>query len=72
MVAAQAPHHLSCSIGNAELAHVGAVHVVVEVYAADALADVGTCRAVVGERGEVVRRSLAGVSAARLGVHVVP
>eukprot|EP00964_Phaeocystis_antarctica_P047742 scaffold27645_cov59-Phaeocystis_antarctica.AAC.1 len=36
LVAAQAPHHLPRSVGHAELAHSGAVHVVVKGHGADA------------------------------------
>eukprot|EP00964_Phaeocystis_antarctica_P139494 scaffold104276_cov75-Phaeocystis_antarctica.AAC.9 len=50
LVAAQAPHRLPCSVGQAELAHVGAVHVVVKGHCADALAIGGARGAVVGER----------------------
>eukprot|EP00964_Phaeocystis_antarctica_P040350 scaffold23068_cov70-Phaeocystis_antarctica.AAC.1 len=41
LVAAQAPHRLSRSVGQAEHAHVSAVHVVEEGHGADALANGG-------------------------------
>eukprot|EP00964_Phaeocystis_antarctica_P080731 scaffold50438_cov57-Phaeocystis_antarctica.AAC.2 len=67
LVAAQAPHRLPRSVKHAELAHVGAVHVVVEGHGADALANGRTHGAVVGEREQV--SLLSGV---RLGVEVGP
>eukprot|EP00964_Phaeocystis_antarctica_P034932 scaffold19910_cov70-Phaeocystis_antarctica.AAC.7 len=60
LVAAQAPHRLPCSVDQAELAHVGAVHVVVEGHGADALANGGARGAVVGEREEVTLQSRRG------------
>tara|TARA_B110001469_G_scaffold109119_1_gene110107 strand:+ start:6671 stop:6853 length:183 start_codon:yes stop_codon:yes gene_type:complete len=55
LVAAQAPHRLSRGIGEAELAYVVAVHVEVEGHGADALANVGAHRAIVGEREDFAR-----------------
>eukprot|EP00964_Phaeocystis_antarctica_P098096 scaffold64141_cov68-Phaeocystis_antarctica.AAC.3 len=52
LVAAQAPHRLSRSVGHAELADSGAVHVVVEGNGAD-LTNAGARGAVVGELEEV-------------------
>eukprot|EP00964_Phaeocystis_antarctica_P076831 scaffold47558_cov71-Phaeocystis_antarctica.AAC.6 len=63
-----APHRLPRSIGHAELAHGGAVHVVVEGHGADAHASVGARGAVVGEREEVALHPRIG----RLGVDVGP
>eukprot|EP00964_Phaeocystis_antarctica_P030640 scaffold17321_cov70-Phaeocystis_antarctica.AAC.1 len=61
--AVPAPHRLSRSVGQAELAHVAAVHVVVEGHGADPLANGGAHGSVVGEREEIAQ-----TSTARLGV----
>eukprot|EP00964_Phaeocystis_antarctica_P004633 scaffold2497_cov62-Phaeocystis_antarctica.AAC.1 len=53
------------AVGEAELAHVGTVHVVVEGHGADALANGGANGSVVGEREEFALKSIA-----RLGVEV--
>eukprot|EP00964_Phaeocystis_antarctica_P018886 scaffold10406_cov68-Phaeocystis_antarctica.AAC.3 len=68
LVAAQAPHRPPRSVGQTELAHVVAVHVVVEGHCADALANGGARGAVVGEREEVTLQSRRG----RLRDGVVP
>eukprot|EP00964_Phaeocystis_antarctica_P099257 scaffold65110_cov59-Phaeocystis_antarctica.AAC.2 len=67
LVAAQAPRHLPRSVGHAELAHSGAVHVVVEGHGADAHAKGRAHGTVVGEREEFAR-----VPTGRLGVDVGP
>eukprot|EP00964_Phaeocystis_antarctica_P089319 scaffold56965_cov69-Phaeocystis_antarctica.AAC.1 len=56
LVAAQAPHHHPHSVGHAELAHRGSVHVVVEGHGADVQASVGARGAVVGESEQEVGR----------------
>eukprot|EP00964_Phaeocystis_antarctica_P079611 scaffold49607_cov65-Phaeocystis_antarctica.AAC.1 len=64
----QAPHRLPRGVGQAELAHGGAIHVVVEDHGADAQTNVGARGAIVGEREEVALHPRRG----RLGVEVGP
>jgi hypothetical protein len=55
LVATPAPRRLSRRVGQAERAHVGAVHVVEEGDGADAQANAGARGTVVGEPEEVAR-----------------